>query len=91
MLISDGGTLVRTVVKDVSVTGRNTQGVTLIKLGKGELLTQVERIAKMAGEDDEELLDEEGNVIEEAKPEEGVDAPAENSSDESEQPTDTED
>jgi DNA gyrase subunit A len=64
MLISDGGTLVRTAVKDVSITGRNTQGVTLIKLGKGELLTQVERIAKMAGEDDEELLDEDGNPIE---------------------------
>jgi len=62
MLISDGGTLVRTAVKDVSVTGRNTQGVTLIKLGKGELLTQVERIAKMEGDDDEEL-DEEGNPI----------------------------
>ncbi|RVU83932.1 DNA gyrase subunit A [Leucothrix sargassi] len=63
MLISDGGTLVRTAVKDVSVTGRNTQGVTLIKLGKGELLTQVERIAKMDGEEEEEL-DEDGNVIE---------------------------
>ncbi|PWQ99085.1 DNA gyrase subunit A [Leucothrix pacifica] len=62
MLISDGGTLVRTAVKDVSVTGRNTQGVTLIKLGKGELLTQVERIAKMEGDDDEEL-DEESNPI----------------------------
>ena len=64
MLISDGGTLVRTAVKDVSVTGRNTQGVTLIKLGKGELLTQVERIAKMEGDDDDVEFDEEGNPIE---------------------------
>ena len=61
MMISDGGILVRTAVKDVSVTGRNTQGVRLIKLGKGELLTQVERIAKMEGDD--EGLDEDGNPI----------------------------
>jgi DNA gyrase subunit A len=62
MMISDGGILVRTAVKDVSVTGRNTQGVRLIKLGKGERLTQIERIAKMEG-DDEEELDEDGNPI----------------------------
>ena len=61
MMISDGGILVRTAVKDVSVTGRNTQGVRLIKLGKGERLTQIERIAKMEGDDDE--LDEDGNPI----------------------------
>jgi DNA gyrase subunit A len=53
MLISDGGTLVRTAVGNVSITGRNTQGVTLIKLSKGERLTQVERIARMAGEEEE--------------------------------------
>ena len=61
MMISDGGILVRTAVEDVSVTGRNTQGVRLIKLSKGERLTQIERIAKMEGDDDE--LDEDGNPI----------------------------
>ena len=61
MLITNGGILVRTKVQDVSVVGRNTQGVRLIKLGKGENLTQVERVANMG--DDEEELDEDGNPI----------------------------
>ena len=34
MLISGGGTLVRTRVNEISVMGRNTQGVRLIKLAK---------------------------------------------------------
>jgi len=45
MLISDGGTLVRTPVNEVSVIGRNTQGVRLIKLIEGELLVSVEPVA----------------------------------------------
>ncbi len=57
MLITNGGILVRTKVQDVSVVGRNTQGVRLIKLGKGENLTQLERIANM-GDDDEDEFDE---------------------------------
>ncbi len=44
MLISSNGTLVRTPVADVSVVGRNTQGVRLIRLDEGERLTGVERI-----------------------------------------------
>jgi DNA gyrase subunit A len=44
MLISDRGTLVRTPASDISVVGRNTQGVTLISLGRGEKLVGVERI-----------------------------------------------
>jgi len=38
MLITDGGTLVRTRVKEVSVLSRNTQGVKLISLAEGERL-----------------------------------------------------
>ena len=45
MLISYGGTLVRTPVNEVSVIGRNTQGVRLIKLTEGELLVSVEPVA----------------------------------------------
>ncbi|PID48632.1 MAG: DNA gyrase subunit A [Proteobacteria bacterium] len=41
MLITNGGTLVRTPVKDISIVGRNTQGVTLIRLASGEHLVQV--------------------------------------------------
>ncbi len=53
MLISDKGILVRTPVKDVSVVGRNTQGVNLITLAKGELLVGLERIMDV-GDDDED-------------------------------------
>ena len=53
MLISDQGTLVRSRVDGVRVVGRNTQGVTLIKLGDGEMLVGLERIADV-GEDEEE-------------------------------------
>ncbi|BAU48629.1 DNA gyrase subunit A [Sulfurifustis variabilis] len=44
MLISDGGTLIRTRVKEISVIGRNTQGVRLIEMGEGEKLAGIEKI-----------------------------------------------
>lgn len=44
MLITDGGTLVRTRVAEVSVSGRNTQGVTLIRLTDGENLVTAVRV-----------------------------------------------
>ena len=45
MLISNGGTLVRTPAEEISVLGRNTQGVTLIRLGENESLVQIEPVA----------------------------------------------
>ncbi len=53
MLITDGGTLVRTPVKDVSLVGRNTQGVKLINLTKGEKLVGLERVLEEVGQEDE--------------------------------------
>jgi DNA gyrase subunit A len=50
MLVSSTGTLVRTPVSDISVVGRNTQGVRLIRLGDGERLTGVERIDALDAE-----------------------------------------
>ena len=44
MLISDKGTLVRTRVTEVSVQGRNTQGVRLIRLKDGENLVGLEQV-----------------------------------------------
>ncbi len=44
MLITDGGTLVRTRVSDVSRMGRDAQGVKMIALSKGEKLIGIERI-----------------------------------------------
>ena len=58
MLISDQGTLIRTPVKDVSVLGRNTQGVTLVKLGGGERLVSLERIVEYK-DPEKDLVDEE--------------------------------
>ncbi len=52
MLISDRGTLVRTRVNEVSVVGRNTQGVTLIKTADEEKVVGLERIDEVADEDD---------------------------------------
>jgi DNA gyrase subunit A len=53
MLISDGGTLVRTNAGEISTLGRNTQGVTLIRLRKEEKLVGLARI-----EPEDEPVDE---------------------------------
>ncbi|MEO6519765.1 MAG: DNA gyrase subunit A [Pseudoxanthomonas sp.] len=53
LLISDGGTLVRTRAAEISQVGRNTQGVTLIKLAKEETLQAVERLDASLDEDEE--------------------------------------
>jgi DNA gyrase subunit A len=56
MLISNQGTLVRTRTDEVSVLGRNTQGVRVIRTKDGETLVGVERIDEPApgiGQDDE--------------------------------------
>ena len=44
LLISDGGTLVRTPASDIAQVGRNTQGVTLMRVQAGEKLQAVERL-----------------------------------------------
>lgn len=51
MLITDGGILVRTPVAQVSVVGRNTQGVTLIRLSEGEKLVQIAPILSTGEEE----------------------------------------
>ncbi|QOF68264.1 DNA topoisomerase (ATP-hydrolyzing) subunit A [Actinobacillus sp. GY-402] len=51
MLITDAGTLVRTRVSEVSIIGRNTQGVRLIRTAEDEHVVSLERIAEP--EDDE--------------------------------------
>jgi DNA gyrase subunit A len=55
MLITDSGNLVRTGVEGISTVGRNTQGVTLIRLSEGERLVEVERIEGLDGEAGEPL------------------------------------
>jgi len=53
MLISDGGTLVRTNAGEISTLGRNTQGVTLIRLRQDEKLVGLERIEPEAVDEEE--------------------------------------
>ncbi len=60
MLISNGGTLVRTRVSEISITGRNTQGVRVIALGKGETLVGLAPV----DEAEEDIDDDEKNGVE---------------------------
>ncbi|SDA59885.1 DNA gyrase subunit A [Pseudomonas sp. NFPP33] len=71
MLISDQGTLVRTRVDEVSSSGRNTQGVTLIKLAKDETLVGLERVQEPTAVEEDELVEGE----ERAQVAESADAP----------------
>ena len=61
MMISDQGTMVRTRTDEISVLGRNTQGVRVIRLKEGEHVVGVERIDEpdevMAPTDDAEVTD----------------------------------
>jgi DNA gyrase subunit A len=50
MLITVGGTLVRTTVAQIPTVGRTAQGVKLIRVGEGERLAGVERILALEGE-----------------------------------------
>lgn len=54
MLITTGGVLIRTRVKEIRELGRATQGVTLINLGEGEKLSGLEKIV----ETDDEIGDD---------------------------------
>ena len=56
MLISDQGTMVRTRGDEVSIVGRNTQGVRIIRLKENENLVSLARIAE--SEQDEEQQQE---------------------------------
>jgi len=57
MLMSSNGTLVRTRASDISVLGRNTQGVRLIRLDDGERLIGVEPVQPETGEEGEASAD----------------------------------
>lgn len=55
MLITDAGTLVRTCVSEVSIVGRNTQGVRLIRTADDEHVVSLERVCDA---DEEDSLEE---------------------------------
>ncbi|MFZ7275353.1 DNA topoisomerase (ATP-hydrolyzing) subunit A [Avibacterium avium] len=60
MLITDAGTLVRTRVSEVSIVGRNTQGVRLIRTAEDEQVVSLERVCDV----DDEESDVEGESVE---------------------------
>jgi DNA gyrase subunit A len=64
MVITNGGQVIRTRVSEIRETGRNTQGVRVIRLRDGEQVVDVEPVAE--AEDDEEV---------ESPPESAVDEP----------------
>ena len=50
MLITEGGTLIRTPIDQIPVVGRTAQGVKLINLSEGERLCYLERIVALEGD-----------------------------------------
>ena len=54
MLITSAGTMVRTPVAEISVMGRNTQGVRLIRTDNDDRLVGIERVEALAAPDDVE-------------------------------------
>jgi len=59
MLISQVGTLVRTPVAEISVLGRNTQGVRLIRLDEGDRLVGIERVEGLQDDDEDDAAADE--------------------------------
>ncbi|MFZ7108746.1 DNA topoisomerase (ATP-hydrolyzing) subunit A [Avibacterium avium] len=53
MLITDAGTLVRTRVSEVSIVGRNTQGVRLIRTAEDEQVVSLGRVCDVDDEDND--------------------------------------
>ncbi len=81
MIIKKKGTMIRMGVDTLRVMGRATQGVRLINLRSGDEIASIAKVP--ASEEEEEVLDAEGNVIVATEGEEGATAP--------EAPTESED
>ena len=52
MVITDGGQVIRTRVEEIRESGRNTQGVRVIRLSEGERVVDVEPVAETDDEDE---------------------------------------
>jgi DNA gyrase subunit A len=64
MFISDGGKVLRTRVGNLSIIGRNTQGVRLMVLEQGEHIVSVAKLAEKEPEHDDESADIEEDFTE---------------------------
>ncbi|MFJ5445429.1 DNA gyrase subunit A [Methylobacillus methanolivorans] len=58
MLITTGGVLIRTRVREIRELGRATQGVTLINLGEGEKLSGLEKVVETDDDNENETIAE---------------------------------
>jgi DNA gyrase subunit A len=67
MLVTDQAKMIRTTVGDIRVMGRNTQGVTILRVGEGERVVSVAKIEEtddeIEVESSDELAPDDGAVI----------------------------
>ena len=54
LVISDDGTIIRMAVDHISVLGRSTQGVRIMRLAEGSRVISIERTEREQGEDEAE-------------------------------------
>jgi DNA gyrase subunit A len=78
MLVTDQGKMIRTTVGDIRIMGRNTQGVTIFRVGENEHVVSVAKIEETEEEEIEveggdELAPEEGAVVGESELEKPAD------------------
>jgi DNA gyrase subunit A len=71
MMITSSGMVIRTAVRDISLIGRNTQGVRLIRLEENDRLVSVAPVAEEEGGEGEGE-GAEGEVVEEPEAEEAA-------------------
>ena len=67
MLVTSQGKILRTRVGDLSVIGRNTQGVRLMNMDAGEVIVAVAKLAEK--DDDDETDDADGRLFDDAETE----------------------
>lgn len=58
MLVTDGGQLIRCPIDGVRIAARSTQGVRIFDTGEGERVVSVERISDLAGQDEDNDVDD---------------------------------
>lgn len=85
MVSTKQGTLIRTAVDGISVIGRATQGVRVIRLGDDDEVTAIARIEVEDVAEDEELLDGEEEAAELADSEESAEDAEDSESDDSDE------
>ncbi len=57
IVITDGGMVIRTHISDISLIGRDTQGVRIIKLNEGQTVASIIVVPRVE-EDEEEIIEE---------------------------------